>query len=167
MKLADTLPADLRVEAPGAADHAVFVKVLSDVLERFAFMFVEGREEIDGSVEKGEYLYAAISFSGRTQGAVSLAAPEGLCREMAANVLGVSADEMEDTFGEDALKELLNIVCGELTVALFGNKEVYNLTIPQLYRIDSGKWREMLADHGIVRLSIEGKMLLANLMLVA
>ena len=148
--------------------RAAFLEVLSGVLERFAFMFVESADECgaEGDV-KGAYLYAVITFTGRTQGAISLAAPDDLCREMAANVLGMDPSETVETAGEDALKELVNIICGELTVALYGNEDVFNLTVPNLYRVDRSKWRELGADSDSVKLSLEGKPLVANLMIAS
>lgn len=146
--------------------RAKFLDVLSEVLERFAFMFVEGAEEgAAGSDPRGEYLYAVITFSGRTQGVITLLAPDALCREMAANILGMDAGELAETAGEDAIKELVNIICGELTVVLYGDADVFNLTVPALYRVDKGKWREFSADPDSVKLSVEGQPLIANLMI--
>lgn len=140
--------------------------VVSDVLERFAFMFIEADDEKDLTEYQGEFLHSSITFTGRVQGSVSVTAPVELCSEMAANVLGIDLSEAEPTAGEDAIKELVNIICGALTPALFSDKEVFDLTVPSLFRIDGSKWRELAADTENVRLWIDDKPLLITLMLV-
>ena len=67
---------------------------------------------------------------------------------------------------EDAIKELVNIVCGELTPSLFGDREVFDLTVPRLYRIDWSKWQELAADADTIRLWVEDKPILASLTMV-
>jgi len=148
--------------------RSLFLEVLGEVLERFAFMFVEVVDKFNESdTDKCDYLYVMITFTGKTQGAISLTAPEGLCREMAANILGVDAEELTSQSGEDAIKELVNILCGELTVRLYGDKDVFNLTVPCLYRVGWDKWREITVDSESIKLSLEGKPFVANLVIVS
>jgi CheY-specific phosphatase CheX len=143
-----------------------FLRVVSDVLERFAFVFVEAEEKDGRQDNQGEYLLAVITFKGsRGGGSISLVAQEGLCVDLAANVLGVDASEAGREMAEDALKEMANIICGELAAALYGEKEVYALTIPLLFRIGREKWMEMYVDPDTLRIRVEGKPMLANLVL--
>lgn len=142
----------------------ILLQVLSNVLEQFAFMFVEAPEQDTAPGDPHEtYLHVAITFQGKQEGSICLTAPESLCREMAANVLGTDPGEAGPGEGEDAIKELVNIVCGELTPSLFGEREVFDLTVPHLYRIDWSKWQELAADSEAVRLWVDDKPILASL----
>lgn len=138
-------------------------KTVADVLERFTFMFTEMPDE---AVEawSGESLYATITFEGDVSGALCITAPDVLCREIAANVLGVTdPDDITPETGEDALKELLNIICGELVAELYGTRAVFDLTVPSLSRIDRSKWRELAADGENIRVLVDEYPLLVSL----
>ena len=143
-----------------------FLKVVTGVLEQFAFMFVETEDERRVAEYTGEYLHAVITFTGSRQGTVALTAPVALCHEMAGNVLGLDPEEAGADVAEDVLRELVNIITGELTATLFGNQDVFNLTVPSLYRIDRGKWRELAAEQEVVKLWIDDKPILASLLLL-
>jgi CheY-specific phosphatase CheX len=148
----------------------VFRGVVEGVLERFAFILAEadsdGAPGAEWGKRAGEYLHVSIAFSGPSEGVVNLTAPDGLCRQLAANVLGGEPDEMTGEQAGDALKELANVICGELIECLFGTDSVFHLTIPMLMRVDEGKWRELMADSAALRLVVEDSVLLANLVLV-
>lgn len=143
-----------------------FRRAVCRILEQFAFMFAETDDERQVADYPGEFFHAVITFSGSRQGAVALSAPVALCREMAGNVLGEEPAGGDEAIAQDALKELLNVICGELTAALFGNREAFDLTVPSLYAIDRGKWRELAADRDNIRLWVEDKPLLAGLLLL-
>ena len=145
--------------------HTVFLGVVRNVLERFAFMFCETTDDKRFTDCKGPFLYASVTFSGSRQAAISLTTSESLCMEMAANILGVDPSELGEESGIDAMKELANIVCGELIPALYGNTEVFDLTVPSAYRIDSGKWLELVADPENLQLWVEDRPMLVSLAL--
>jgi CheY-specific phosphatase CheX len=148
----------------------LFRNVVEGVLERFAFILAEADSEGAPGAEwgkrGGEYLHVSIAFTGLSEGVVNLTAPDGLCRQLAANVLGGEPDEMTGEQAGDALKELANVICGELIERLFGTDSVFQLTIPNLIRVDEGKWRELMADPAVLRLVVEDSVLVASLMLV-
>jgi hypothetical protein len=56
---------------------------------------------------------------------------------LATNVLGMEAEELSPEHARDALKELVNVTCGELLVALSGKKTVFNLSVPVIEKIDA------------------------------
>jgi CheY-specific phosphatase CheX len=147
-----------------------FRSVVEGVLERFAFLLAEadaaGAPGPEWGKRGGEYLHVSIAFSGPSEGVVNLIAPDGLCRQLAANVLGGEPEEMTGEQAGDALKELANVICGELIERLFGTDAVFHLTIPTLIRVDEGKWRELMADPAVLRLVVEDSVLVASLTLV-
>lgn len=136
---------------------------LVEVLEQFAYMLVD--EDSNGCSLNGcpRYHHAMMTFVGPGQGVVMVTVPQSLSKEMAANVLGLDADEVTDEAAEDVLKEFLNVLCGKVTNTLYGDKAVINLTVPVLYRIDHGKWLEMSAESDTVGVTVEGRPLLATL----
>ena len=140
--------------------------VVRDVLERFAFVFLDDPGDSEGSVNYNSYVHVTITFSGSVSGAICLAAPAELCRTLAMNILGVEESELTADSPTDAMKEISNIICGEFVVAVYGNKEVFNLTVPVATEICHGKWQEMVADREAFLLNVDGLPLLATVGIV-
>ncbi|HUI06923.1 MAG TPA: chemotaxis protein CheX [Verrucomicrobiae bacterium] len=144
----------------------VLLEVIKDVLERFAFMFTEAEEGASASVGTDDGLRATIEFRGKYSGILTLMAPRGLCGEMAANVLGIEAEQIGETAGEDTLRELLNIICGTVTWSLYGDREVFHLTVPVVTKIDADEREKLRANESSALLIVEGRPVLANLKLI-
>lgn len=142
----------------------VLRRVVEDVLERFAFMFMDTEDEQRLSDFSGEFRHVLITFNGEKRGALTITAPLSMCKVLAANVLGEDEDEVDESAGDDALSELANVVCGSLIPELFDNQVVYDLTVPRIYRIGSDKWRELAADQNAVAVWVDEQPLLFNLM---
>ena len=144
----------------------ILEQTVTDVLERFTFMFTDLPEEFIDNWH-GQYLHATITFQGTSQGVVCITASDVLCREIAANVLGeLGSDEITEETSEDAVKELLNIICGELVAELFGTKDVFDLTVPSVVRIDTGKLRELIADGDNIKVLVDDQPLLVSMLIV-
>jgi hypothetical protein len=132
-------------------DSHTFEKIrgtFRDVMEMQVFMTPEARSPVDLACERGvDFLHAHMRFAGspavlRTDsgavhvhgrsGSLTLVMPEAMAVEIAANFLGVDADDpAADVAARDALKELLNIVCGNVLTALYGQEAVFDLEIPE------------------------------------
>jgi CheY-specific phosphatase CheX len=85
-----------------------------------------------------------MSFSGDSEGSLALAVPTKLCSEIAANVLGVDAEtDLPDGQASDALRELLNVVCGHVLTALAGGKAVFDLSVPTVRDLDFAGWQSL------------------------
>jgi hypothetical protein len=120
----------------------VFVRVLED----YAFLFSDDIEEDVPPSTPGPYLMAGMCFGGPFDGRLVLATPASFAREVAANVLGLDTeDEQAGTSALDALKELLNITCGNLLTALAGEEPVFDLTVPEITPLDDDAWTAALA----------------------
>ncbi len=142
----------------------LLIQSVADVLERFAFMFVEpsGMDEVPAPEE--EFREASLSFTGPRKGQVFLAAPESFCIHLAANVLGLEEGNITDEAGNDALKELLNVIVGEYLEKSAGREPVFDLSIPEISRqpaqawaerAESPDWTALLADEGPVLVRLE------------
>ncbi|MFZ4573348.1 MAG: chemotaxis protein CheX [Phycisphaerales bacterium] len=75
---------------------------------------------------------AVIGYSGPEEGTITLVAGDDFVRTLASNLLGVEAEEVcPSTQGEDALRELANIVGGCVIAELGGKDRSLKLSLPQ------------------------------------
>ncbi|MFC1537555.1 chemotaxis protein CheX [Gemmatimonadota bacterium] len=116
------------------------------VLEQMAFMFADQCEKEDLSEEPGDCFLVKMNYLGPQKGTVTVATQAGLGKEVGSNMLGVDLEEMTETMVGDALKELLNMSCGQFLTAHFGNEPVFDLTVPEISRIDDEQWKELASS---------------------
>ncbi len=113
-------------------------KVVCDILERTAFLFPEPADLSNGiTFDNYELVMATLSYRGDKEGDVTLIVPKELCMELASNLLGEDIDE--DDPGEkpyDAVKEILNIIAGQLLIEIYGEKALFTLTSPKVRDLD-------------------------------
>jgi len=106
-------------------------RVATHVLEEAAFLFAQplgGRPPAD---EAWTATGARLRFAGPLRGYVELWVPERIARLMAANMLGEESDAPDaEASCLDALRETLNILCGNLLTALAGEEPVFQLGTP-------------------------------------
>ncbi|HNQ23851.1 MAG TPA: chemotaxis protein CheX [Phycisphaerae bacterium] len=109
---------------------ATLTTVFSEVLANLAFMFTD--TEPGEPVLEGEWLETMISYHGPYQGTLRLRCTRAFTVLLAANLLGIDPDDDEAEHGaDDAAKEFMNIVCGQLVTTLHGTDPVFNLSIPR------------------------------------
>ncbi len=140
-------------------------ETISEILESFAFLFAEPVEDAPLPEGASDYRYASVNFNGASQGMLFVCADRDLCAELAANVLGAEAEEVDEACAMDALKELANIVVGSLMARLFGTDKVCELSAPDACAVDLGKVRELAADRSNIRLLIDDRMMIAGTVL--
>ena len=123
----------------------IIQNVFCDVFEQLAFMFGEPVENDELAENNTRHLQAYMTFSGDRTGEIIMTVPDKMCPEIAANVLGVEPDDEQvmDLAG-DALKEILNITCGQLLTAVAGERPVFDLSVPEVRKISSRKWSKLL-----------------------
>lgn len=127
----------------------ILEKVVYRVLEEYAFMFGELLEEPEPPDVPGPYLQAQMEFVGPLSGSIALTTPETFCTHLAANVLGLDPDDEETTgAATDSLKELLNVICGNLLTDLAGDEPVFDLTVPRVASLTDEAWRTAFAVPG-------------------
>lgn len=135
---------------------ATLKAIFSDVLANLAFMFTD--EDIIEPDPGHVWLETTITYQGPKEGTLRFRCPRDFASLLAANLLGIDPEDQDAaTQCEDAVKEFMNIVCGQLVTALHGEDDVYNLSIPrtvELYETPD------LSDDGGVNMytvSIDGK----------
>ncbi len=106
-------------------------KTFSNVLSDMAFMFISDPDET--SPAPNYTLETRISYRGPHTGTIHLRCDGRFAAALAGNLLGLDAmDNEADQQRLDALKELMNVVCGNLVTALYGTDGLYDLTIPEV-----------------------------------
>jgi len=139
-------------------------EVFCDVIEKMAFMFGENVAATDLPMSSQRYFLAQMSFDGEREGVLCMAVPVEMCIEVAANVLGVDPD---DDFAQDescdALKEVLNVTCGNLLTALAGEEPVFNLHPPEVSELDEAGWQALLEEEGSIAFNVDENPVLLHL----
>jgi CheY-specific phosphatase CheX len=143
-------------------DEAVY-RVAADTLESLALMFLVPEDEAARPLPSCNRR-VAVTFTGPFDGELTLAASDGLLPELAANMLGLENGcnpTLEQQ--EDALRELVNVVCGNLLPAIAGKEPVFHISAPVVLAakpspeaagllLPAGEAR-LLTDAGVLELS--------------
>lgn len=115
--------------------------VFAEVMEKVAFVFLEEDDDQFEMEAVVEGFLAEMEFSGMISGQVSVAMPSSHLCELAASVLGLEADdEAAVKAGEDSLKEILNMTCGQMLTTCEGSAPVFNLSIPDSRTLSADEW---------------------------
>jgi len=125
----------------------VMDEVFCKVLETQAFLFPERTPAAELPKQSGSMVCTTMEFSGSTghKGEVEFYAPETMCREIAANSLGVDPDADEAMeMAMDSLKEMLNMVCGNFLTELAGHDAVFDITVPNAAVMTNEEWEAAL-----------------------
>ncbi len=127
-----------------------------EALERFAFLLADPMEQSALTASADGFWQAQVAFRGPRQGALVLIATPLLARQLAANLYGTEGSAITPEQAEDALKELLNVICGDYLHRMDGSASIYDLSAPALTTVSGEKVQAWLARHGHVFLAVEG-----------
>jgi len=144
---------------PAATDAPDLTTVLLDVLGDLAFMVTDD-EPADwppGTV----WLQAQITYHGPATGTLRCWGTREFGTRLAANLLGIeAADAQAQIAGQDALREFMNVLCGQLVTAWHGKHAVFTLSIPTVRECLEAPTGVAGPPRHVCRLSIEGQPLL-------
>ncbi len=119
--------------------------VVIDVLEDLAFMFGEQVDKDEIPFTDSDYIQVAMTFSGPSKGQLSLTVPEDMSAVIASNILGMDLDESSVSENDyDALKEVLNVICGQIITSLEGEEPIFDLSVPENRSITPEEWKSLL-----------------------
>lgn len=125
---------------------ATLKTIFSDVLANLAFMFTDDAqsEAAPGQV----WLETVIEYEGPVRGLLRFRCTREFAVMLASNLLGTDPDS-EDALqqDEDAVKEFMNIVCGQFVTAMHGTDDIYNLTIPRTTQLSEAP--DLIDDGGL------------------
>ena len=110
-------------------DESVY-RVSADTIEALALMFLVPDEEAPAEVAT-DRVVAAARFDGLFSGLLVISASGGLLAELAGNMLGLpEGSHVGFDTQHDALKELANVICGNLLPVLAGTEPVFHIDPP-------------------------------------
>ena len=125
----------------------ILFDVVEDTLEKLVFMFVsleDGRDD----TEYDSVVAAIVSFTGPFSGTVVLLISTQLLPELSANMLGVDEDETTPDQQNDAVKETINVICGNLLPAIGGKQAVFDVGMPEVIA-EAESIRKVIENTGV------------------
>jgi len=106
------------------------IEVTGDTLEKLAFIFAFPAET-PPAMNRQRSETVRVNFIGPVCGGMELSLPAGALPELALNMLGAEEGESFDPEQQhDALKELANVICGNLLPTLAGDAAEFSLCPP-------------------------------------
>ncbi|MGE0086188.1 MAG: chemotaxis protein CheX [Desulfococcaceae bacterium] len=109
-------------------------QVTEDVMGKLAFMFSYPDDESaeESSADEGEKIISSVSFKGLFDGKLEMLVSPGILPDLAGNMLGLDDGETateEEQY--DAIKELVNVICGNLLPEIAGKQAIFKVGVPQ------------------------------------
>ena len=126
-------------------DICALGEVFCKVLEQEAFVFALPIEKNGGVSINGELLRSAIRFTGNgITGVILISLQVALAREIAANILGEDSEaDIVTQQADDALGELLNVLCGQFLTTVEGTEPVFDLSVPRVGAATAADWAKV------------------------
>lgn len=109
-------------------------RVAEECFGELAFMLIVPEEFGERPAESAWTHAAMVDFTGPFGGQLFVAISDEMLAPLASNMLGLDPGEQapEGVDPVDALKELLNVICGNLLPALAGDEVVFHIGAPML-----------------------------------
>ncbi|MBU8871151.1 MAG: chemotaxis protein CheX [Gemmatimonadales bacterium] len=127
--------------------HETAGSTFLNVVEQLTFMFGESVPKSELEVDGVEFTLAQMRFNGDLPGVLSIGVPSEITAEIAANILGLEAEDIESKEMKlDALGEVLNVVCGHVIMALVGTGANFKLDSPEVKAITEEGCNELILN---------------------
>ena len=130
-------------------------EVFCDVLMNYAFMFGDVCPKDDLPLDGDSYINATISFNGSQSGILGISTSSDLCTQLVENVLGLDTEGDSISEAHDALKELINIVCGQFLTKIYGDVCVFDLSPPSILEVSNEEWKSLVENEDTVCIMID------------
>ena len=105
--------------------------IVINTLEQLAYVFFS-RADADTDLSSAECMAASVSFTGPFSGRLTMDMTPSAVRELTANMLGEEESHITTEQQHDALKEAINILCGNLLPEIGGTQNIFNIEAPQI-----------------------------------
>jgi chemotaxis protein CheY-P-specific phosphatase CheC len=111
---------------------SILTAVANDTLEKLAFLFAfPDNKRINDSSDPA--LAGRIDFKGYFDGFLLMRISACVIPELANNMLGLADDaQISRAEQQDALKEMLNVICGNALPAIAGDQVEFNIQTPEI-----------------------------------
>jgi len=118
----------------------LLMEVAGQTLEQLAFIFSFPDDMDPDAIWEEEATGCHVTYSGPQQGDLLLIISNAAMPELASNMLGMDEDEAppEDQ-QKDALKEALNVICGNLLPRIGGTEAVFDIQPPEILETEATK----------------------------
>jgi len=118
-----------------------------EVVEKLTFMFGEPAAKDEIALDDEPWVEARMRFSGGQQGSLAVVVPQALQPEIAANILGLDAEGLEtQAVLDDALREMLNVICGHVLMVLCAGEADFQLETPTNTVLEPEALAALIAD---------------------
>ncbi len=123
-------------------------QVAEEVMGKLAFMFSYPDDEPaeEGSLPEEAVIIASVSFKGPFDGKLEMLVSPGILPELAGNMLGIDDGETateEEQY--DAVKELVNVICGNLLPEIAGKQAIFKVGVPGIGAENQSTGEKLLA----------------------
>jgi CheY-specific phosphatase CheX len=111
----------------------ILAGIAAETFEGLAFMF--GFPEEDENADSGESVVVTrVGFHGPFSGNMIMTVTQQTVKELTENMLGLDEDDAEISPDDqaDALKETVNVICGNLLPAIAGKDAVFDIQPPEI-----------------------------------
>lgn len=111
----------------------VFINISNLALEDWGMALVEPLDETSRSIfdQSDRIYYGTTRFKGVMSGTLAVLCTREFMENIWRNLLGLDYDsEVSDESCEDALKELINVFCGNFLTEAYGDDIVFELVYP-------------------------------------
>jgi chemotaxis protein CheY-P-specific phosphatase CheC len=79
-----------------------------------------------------------------------------LASQIAARILGLgSMDDVYDDMIEDAVRELINVVCGHFVTLMYGYTPVLKISMPKVFLLGSPACNVLLANPNVCTIMVD------------
>lgn len=125
--------------------------IISDVametLEQLAFVFASSADE-ENLISDVPCVAAKVAFNGPFNGKLFMKTSNQVVDEITVNMLGIDEDEEVSSDQRcDALKETINVICGNILPEIADKKAVFNIDAPEVLT-ESDDIEASLKDQG-------------------
>ena len=121
------------------------IEVAGETLEQLAFVFSFPDDTDPAAIWEADVTGARLTFRGPLQGELLMASSSAALPELTANMLGLEEGEVPPVDQQkDALKEALNVICGNLLPRIGGADAVFDIQAPEV--VDAAAARKHVDD---------------------
>lgn len=110
--------------------NVILTEVAQTTFEKMAFIFSMMEPDEDEELSE-DISQVHVDFSGPFSGTLLMQLDSDILPELSSNMLGIDDDTPVDQ-QHDALKEMINVICGNLLPAIGGAKAIFNINAPEL-----------------------------------
>lgn len=129
---------------------------LGHVLVSMVSMSPHITEAKDMPEMKGDAFNIRIEYIGKHAGELGLIMERPLASQITARILGLgSTEDVYDDMIEDAVRELINVVCGHFVTLMYGYTPVLKISMPKVFLIGSPACNALLANPNVCTMMVD------------